>query len=474
MPSMFNNAQNILITGGLFKIKTVNNLNTDSGPSLEVLHKRVAPNAILNSGGHADEVRCHPETRQEVIDSIEQWGNTQGGQTARMFWLSGPAGAGKTAIVQTVAERCKQRKVHHANFFFFRADSSRSHAHPLVATLLHQIILLYPSLRDSVGTLLSANPLILDSILEEQLAQLIITPLRTMQQSSSVYRPLLLLIDGLDECDSGSKHSQQQILQAFDRVLAEHPCPFRLLVASRDESQIRAAFNRISSQCIYLYLDDQYSPARDIRIFVNAQFTQIRKVHPLANTLDATWPSVEDINYIVNKSSGQFIYAATVMRFISDSAASPMLSLERVKGAARFATKSPFSHLDAIYSYILSQADDQETLKDILHTQLLIRHLEEAQPWNRPPRLIMLLAVHNVEYTKEMILSCLADLTPLAWYKGGELLFHHASFPDYLLDQSRSREYFVDFAAFSHNILPGLLQHGSDHQYPCIVIIFAI
>ncbi|KAF5324379.1 hypothetical protein D9619_011190 [Psilocybe cf. subviscida] len=459
MSSMFNQAQNTHIIGGSFS--TTTNFNTVNERSLDVPHKRVAPNAILNAGGRADEVKCHPGTRDEVMGLIEKWGDAQDGLAVPIFWLSGPAGAGKSAIVQTIAERCNQRGVPHANFFFFRADTSRSDASPLMATLLHQIILLYPALRDPVATILSVNPLIFDSVLENQLVQLIVTPLRAIQQSSSTYRPLILLIDGLDECDSESKRGQQQILRAFDKVLAEYPSLFRLLVASRDESQIQAAFNTISSQCLRLYLDDQYSPKNDIRVFVNAQFEQVRDTHPLAHTLDAIWPTVEDINYIVQKSSGQFIYAATVMRFILDSSASPMISLERVRGAARFATKSPFSHLDAIYSYILSQADDQETLKDILHAQVLITKSARLVP-HRPLQakfgiqFMELLGLFNERYSQPMVLSCLADLTPISRYDNvsNKLLFYHASFPDYLLDQSRSREYFVDAAAFNYKILP--------------------
>ncbi|KAF5324380.1 hypothetical protein D9619_011161 [Psilocybe cf. subviscida] len=466
MPSMFNNAQIANITGGSFSITT--NVNTGNDPSLDVLHKRVAPNAIINAGGRAEDVRCHPGTREEVISRIEKWGNTQDGPTEPIFWFSGPAGAGKTAIVQTIAERCEQRGVPHANFFFFRADTSRSNAYPLMATLLHQIILLYPSLRGPMANILTINPLIFDSVLENQLVQLIVIPLRAIQLLSSAYRPLVLLVDGLDECDSESKRSQQQILRAFDTVMAEHPRLFCLLVASRDESQIRAAFNRISSPCLQLFLDDQYSPASDIRLFVNARFEQVRNSHPLAHTLDAIWPTVEDVNYIVEKSSGQFIYAATVMRFILDSSASPIVSLQRVQGAARLATKSPFSYLDSIYSYILSQADDQEALKDIFHAQLLITRSSPDPTSLADPPLMELLRGFNPRYTKEMVLSCLADLTPIVSLSSNsrKLKFYHASFPDYLLDRSRAREYFVDTVAFNYKILPVVWNLMENHEYP--------
>lgn len=327
-----------------------------------------------------------------------------------------------------------------------------------------RLVLLYPSLRGPMATLISDNPLIFNSTLEDQLVQLIVTPLRDIQQSLSLYRPLILLIDGLDECDSEGRRTQQQVLLAFDRVLAEHPCTFCLLVASRDESHIRATFNQLESQLLPLYLNSDYSPEKDIRLFVNDKFKKVVNAHPLAGMLDETWPSVEDVEDIVNKSSGQFIYAATVMRYIMDSSASPSLSLERVQGAAGHATKSPFAQLDAIYSYILSRVDDQEALKDILHAYLLIREQKIIKIKRIPlkllstpsVRLIELLGLYDRKYTDAMIFSCLTDLTPIAWYSSAqqELLFHHASFADYLLDKSRSREYFVNVATFNYRILP--------------------
>ncbi|KAF5309558.1 hypothetical protein D9619_012464 [Psilocybe cf. subviscida] len=343
--SMFTNAQISSITGGSFRI---NNINIFSGPSLDALHKRVAPNAILNSGGRAGEVGCHPGTRKEVIDLIETWRDAQESLTP-IFWVSGPAGTGKTPIVQAIAERCKADGVPHANFFSPEWTPRGT------------IILLYPSLRDYVAAVLSTNPLILDSALEDQLMQLIVAPLQAIQYSVWFYRVPLLLIDGLEECESENRGSQRQILQAFDKVFARTPsCPFRLLVASRNEPQIRAAFDNISSQILPLRLDNQFSPDNNIRDFLNDEFKRVRKTHPLARTLDASWPSVQDIEYIVKKSSGQFIYAATVMRFVLNSSASPKLNLKRVQGAATISTESPFAELDALYRYILSQAEDQE------------------------------------------------------------------------------------------------------------------
>jgi hypothetical protein len=423
---------------------------------MQLLYQRVAPNAILNSGGRADEVKCHPGTRTEVIGIIEQWMGATDCATRPIFWLNGPAGAGKTAILQTIAERSKVRGVPHANFFFFRTDPSRNSTSPFVATLIHQIFAFYPLLRDAAALTISTNPLILHATVQEQFSELLVAPLRVAQQSSPVYLPIVLIIDGLDECDSESKLGQRQILRALENVLVTKNCPFRVLVASRVEHQITTAFNQMSAPVFPLYLNDEYSPERDIRLFVIEQFRKVRATHPLRHTLEEDWPSIHDQENVVRKSSGQFIYAATVMRFISDSAASPKLSLERVNGAAQTASNLPFSHLDAIYTYILSRADDQEALKDILHAQCFLMTLNRGYRRALP----LIINIYNGRYNYTFLHSCTADVAAIARLEKGELIFYHASLPDYLMDRSRSGAYFVDIDSFNDAILPALWAHA--------------
>ena len=98
---IFNNAKNTRITNSSFNISNTNNntYNLSATPSpLDVLNKAVAPNAILNAGGRADEVRCRPGTREEVIGLVKKF-IAQEHTGPRILWLSGPASAGKSAIM---------------------------------------------------------------------------------------------------------------------------------------------------------------------------------------------------------------------------------------------------------------------------------------------------------------------------------------------------------------------------------------
>ncbi|KAF5329697.1 hypothetical protein D9619_009227 [Psilocybe cf. subviscida] len=466
--SILKNATNTRIKDSYF---TINNNNIQSpsdgvSDSLKTLYERVAPNAILNAGGRADEVKCYPGTREEVIDLTERWMDGKDGVAHNMMWLSGPAGAGKSAIVQTVAERCQERGIQAANFFFFRSDPTRSTARPLVATLLHQIFKICPPARQAVASALSNDPILFDASIQNQFNQLLAPTLHDIPQSvdSPARRPIVLLIDGLDECDSEQKSSQRQIVQALDYLLTQNNCPFLVLVASRAEPHITMAFKELASPVKSIFLDEQYQPEKDIRAFVTGEFARIKKSHHLAHMLDDHWPSDEDTNSIVKKSSGQFIFAATVIRYIANSSASPKLSLERVQGTqGPVATNSPFVHLDAIYKYILSQADNREAVMDLLSMTLL----SEIVSRNAVITLDDIPHIYNSIYTVEFLRSCVSDLTAILKFSSNwnRLEFFHASLPDFLKDKFRAGEYYIDVDAFGAKVLPAIwtsAQHSED------------
>lgn len=272
---------------------------------LRALFSVVAPNAILNAGGRADEVRCYPGTREQVIDIVETWMDEKDESPLtreRMMWLSGPAGAGKSAIMQTVAERQKERGGSAPNFFFFRGDGSRNHANHIVATLLYQLMDIYPCLKEVVESVLSAKPLAL------QFANLIASPIDTVTRRNSFakHQSITLMVDGLDECSSNdqSKLQQQQVLLALQDLVRRDNSPFKVLIASRHEPHLIRNFNKLEISIKSIFLDDDYRPDDDVRSFVTAKFFEIKATHHLARHLDDQWPSEGVIDDIVSKSSG--------------------------------------------------------------------------------------------------------------------------------------------------------------------------
>jgi hypothetical protein len=432
-------------------------VNVRSQGPLRPLYKRVSYNAILNTGGRADHVRCYPGTREEVIGIIEKWIDGDDDLSCSIFWLSGPAGAGKSAIIQTIAERCIQRNVAMANYFFFRADTTRNHAGSVVPTLLYQILELYPALKTNIATLLDAKPLVFDQSIDDQFKYLLDIPVRTVVDSSGHTPRLVLLIDGLDECSPESKRVQRDLLHALHHLGSQSNSPFVVLVASRAEPHLVMAFNEIGSSRNSIFLNEDYHPSHDIRLFVAAEFDKVKRIHHLGQALGDDWPSEGDITDIVDKSSGQFIYAATVMRFISSSSASPAHSLGRVRGIRPITKNSPFAELDAIYTHILSQAEDWDSVKDILAGQLLIwesMHLYD----------VTLLLAPFGKFSHSDVELYLADLVAVVQFNqfNKEVVFYHASLQDFLYDASRSKALYIELNSFATRLVSEYMQYMSD------------
>ncbi|KIM39365.1 hypothetical protein M413DRAFT_37409, partial [Hebeloma cylindrosporum] len=123
-------------------------------------------------------------------------------------------------------------------------------------------------------------------------------------------------IDGLDECNS--PFIQRGILDAISRLFRQHHIPILFLVASRPESHLSQFFNSKSlvDLLVRLPLDVDYRSADDIHLFLSDKFKEIKDTHPLKTFIDPTWPSLRIMQTLIEKSSGHFIYAATVVRYI--------------------------------------------------------------------------------------------------------------------------------------------------------------
>jgi len=77
-----------------------------------------------------------------VIAKITNW--MAGDDDRSVCWFSGPVGFGKSAIAQTVAEKCAKDGVLAASFFFSRGTGGRARVTGFILTLSHQLTLSLP------------------------------------------------------------------------------------------------------------------------------------------------------------------------------------------------------------------------------------------------------------------------------------------------------------------------------------------
>ena len=384
------------------------------------------------------------------------------------LWMYGPAGAGKSAIAQTIAELLEKAGLLAAAFFFSRnALAGRNDKTPLVATLVYQLIISIPEIRADVVEALELDPALFSRSIEAQIQALIVKPLNAVATDETLAptlfsRPRLIILDGLDECRTTS--SQTHILNVLSTAAKHLRIPLCFLIASRPERDIRQAFNDqngLGSLSFSIALDDTYQPDDDIRVFLQSTFDEIKRNHPSGAHLPTSWPSPEDIRRLVKKSSGQFIFASTVAKYVNSHRHWPPDRLNIIFGQSEPGQETPFAELDGLYHLILSSVADIEKLQDFLMFLVLrpfsqrngtsltqTRTLIGRFLFYRPGEIDMILTdVHSIIYV------------PPPGDKFKELRFFHASLPDFLLDRSRSKDLFLDQGAAYAKLTGLVIKH---------------
>ncbi|KAF8802012.1 hypothetical protein BYT27DRAFT_7197473 [Phlegmacium glaucopus] len=423
----------------------------------------IAPGAFHDSSERYDPPKCHPSTRVAVLQHIMTWINDL--QKILFFmWLYGPAGAGKSAIAQSIAELCHEANILAASFFFSRTAVGRNDESRLIPTLVYQLCLSIPAIRKYVEETIERDPLVLSRSLEAQIRSLMVDPLHRAllddKDAMSLHSgPKVIIIDGLDEC--GTPKVQRYVLSSLATAVQEIPLPISFLVASRPEQTIRDAFNAepFRSMTRELVLDDSYRPDEDIKLFFQSKFDEIKQNHPLRNLLPPGWPSDPEIIHLVRKSSGQFIYASTVMKYLDSPHHRPTDGLDIIFGLSNPGVDTPFAELDALYIHIFSRVKDINRALEILSLLVLNRIRIPLTP-QLLEKLFFLR--HGDIYIILSDLHSIMDVpAPATNRNSPQIRIYHASLGDFLFDKSRSAKFYIDAGNAHANLTLYCLKHLS-------------
>ncbi|KAJ7279874.1 hypothetical protein C8J57DRAFT_117471 [Mycena rebaudengoi] len=333
---------------------------------ITILERNISGGSLYNSEQRFPPPRCHQDTRIAVQDMLQAWAD-EGDQAPSVMWLYGPAGSGKSALAQTMAEKwAAEDALSTAAFFFARWRVGGSSGISLFPTIAYQLALQIPQLRTAIGIAVEADPAICNKTIEEQAHAFLVNPLK--QLDIDVQKRYLVIIDGLDECDG--KPMQSRIITIISRMLVKNHLPIRFLICSRPEPNIRETFDSLPFNAHFrrLVLDGTFNPGRDILHYLRDCFSEIQQ-RRLPNHFEtgATWPSERDLDILVQKSSGQFIYAATVIKFVDNEYCHPVEQLKLVLALSTSETSTTvLPDLDALYTFILTTNPNVSLLVRIL------------------------------------------------------------------------------------------------------------
>ncbi|KAK0482380.1 hypothetical protein IW261DRAFT_1467492 [Armillaria novae-zelandiae] len=396
------------------------------------------PSAILHSHYAAFET-CLKGTRERVIDSAIRGITSAPGA----YWIPGGAGTGKSTIAASIVHELRARGVIVANFFCNRDDQQRRDPQKVIPTLAYQLAQSIPEYRSAIADAIASTnarhlPLPLQPMM--QLHFFIIDAFASIEK-----RAVVLLIDGLDECDEKLCTSfLQSLLAVSDSAIKLAKITFVVLSRKLD------SFYPLGEQFVTLVdLDgdlESNDTSKDIRRFVEAQLSVIS-----CKYRDKDWPSQAEIDMLTTQARGMFIWADVACRFVSQPSYREELTRLTNESKVNIGIDDLyFRTLNVEFSRRPNQtgwiSDYRAIMGCILcsTTPLSVRMISEL--------------LGKRQKTVEGTLSILRPVLRLGSSEDDEVHLLHASLADYLLDPGRSAHLHVDPSSAHASLAVGCLQ----------------
>jgi hypothetical protein len=392
-----------------------------------------------------------------------------------VFWLSGLAGTGKSAIARTLCQRLKDRGMLGASFFISRQYQDRRNTSNIVRTLAHQLALQERAFAGALCSILRERPMSAARSLETEVEDFIGQPAVTLGGAGS----LVIVLDALDECLSDSfGRPGGDLLVFLVRQLMRLSAPMKLFVTSRAESSIERMFEELSDHSLHsgvkLHKLDSTVVEQDIRTYLVGAFRQICFRRTALNLCD--WPRAEDLERLVQSSGLLFVYASTIIRFVGDRQHSPRHRLDYVLGQQQAGGLSkPFKTLDKLYTQILINAaqssdgdEDEDDEEDRVTLYQRLRDVLAVVVLVKTPLRIDAVAFFSGLTDADAHIAIQALSALLLVDAGEPVQIFHPSFPDFVTDPERCTDTRLCVEPKKHHahlVLQCLLLMNSDLRY---------
>jgi len=381
---------------------------------------------------------CHPGTRIAIQEIIKRWAGERP-PDALVNLMVGAAGAGKSAIMRTIAKLLEEEGKLLGGFFCFRSSKRRNDGSLVIPTLVAQLVKRIPHLRPLVYQAFEDEQGLLTKAIDIQALKLIIEPLNSVDPIERLQWPHVILLDGLDEINGLA--AQQAIIRVFAYINRHLVSPLHFLVASRPEPPILQAFDEFMGDLwSQLELDDSFKPNDDIDRFYIDHFQKICKRNP---HLPLGWPGVPVRRILVEKGSGKFIFASVVIGVVGDpsSPLSPQERLDLVLEVTKRGDLQPMERLDLLYVTVLCQIP--ETVRpQVLHILSLVLASGNTLKGLCPtPRFLDALFCMPSGTTKHRLANLHSVLKVPRGDDGKSIFPQHATLGDFVFDKARSEQF---------------------------------
>ncbi|QRV98317.1 Vegetative incompatibility protein HET-E-1 [Ceratobasidium sp. AG-Ba] len=393
-------------------------------PNSEAAYYRSADSIKLNRSG------CTENTRVDVLRQIHDWAS--GESPEKIYWLNGMAGTGKTTIAYSLCKRLEGERTLAASFFCSRQLPECRNVNKIVPTIAYQLSRYSSPFRHVISPLLQADPDVYNKPILDQFKELIFEPINKVK--ASLPTDLIIVIDALDECEAET--GTADILD----VLLSHASdlPLRFFVSSRPDEAIITRMRQTQGDGVNTEMRLHELAANivqtDIRTYLRTQLGSCMRV------------SEVDIDTLVERSGVLFIYASTVVRYVSSaSVVRRAKRLEKVLDVSTGSSNESTEGIDALYISILSAAYDSKALDNSDRTEMmLVLHtvISACEPLSMSA-MADLLSLDSEQAVQSLLVPL---LSVLRISESGVVTTLHESFRDFLLQDARSGRFHCNAA----------------------------
>jgi hypothetical protein len=384
---------------------------------------------------HIDEhdARCHPDTRTDLRNKIQDWARNPNGEC--IFWLNGKAGTGKSTISRTIAQTFADNEELGASFFFKRGEGDRGGARRFFATIALQLAYKIPEIIPAVGKAIEVDPNISEKQMKDQFEKLILEPLLAMQRDATKILTRVIVIDALDECERDD--DIKTILRLLSRMQEIRSVRLRVFVTSRPELPIRLGFEKMSDdahQVLVLHEIPKQIIDDDLFTFPKDELARIRN----ENSLPSDWPGDRTIHVLVEMATPLFIFAATACRFLQDRrlGGDPEKQLQTL---LKYQNPDQASQLDMTYLPVLERLEtglsNRQKQRLAERFRLIVGSIILLEEPLTTTTLARLLGISKDDI--DSLLYYLHSVLDVPHSPGHPVRLLHLSFRDFLLDPAK-------------------------------------
>ncbi|KAJ2936948.1 hypothetical protein H1R20_g137, partial [Candolleomyces eurysporus] len=387
---------------------------------------------------------CFPGTRLQVVKNVNNWARSDITTVSEphMRWMNGYVGSGKSSISQEVCETSKREDRPVVSFFFFRNAGDRSKIWRLPTTLASQMAAAVPQTEPFIREAVQRNPALLSPpgegvSLQDRMECLVYEPfkalvLRKKRVCAMTQGPLLMVLDGLDECDD--KDEVKELIDGMLVFFNGNPLiPLRVFITSRVEEHIQS---RLNVPAVILDNLVDHCSDDDIATFLHILFEDECRRNSVIRAYvrqHGEWPTQSDRRKLVKHIGGSFIFASAMFKFImvmTTEANGPPTPMDRLPLALEMDPG-----LDGLYGQTLARSKHLPHFSPIISTIALL-----STPLSTSA-IAELLGIHIYE-----VVNVLVNLQAIIQVPGTDdipVTLCHTSLRDFLTTQSRSGDFFA-------------------------------